>query len=143
MIPGGVPGALPDGVPGAARDGAAGEVKDGVIVVTRFECPSLWALLLVLVLHKRLARDVRRDATGFLGSSLMVAWRARTLLNVSLWEDMEGVHSMGRVRRHVDATRMPSRLGVATSGGIFAYAGDWKRVMFGIDCEGVSPVRPL
>lgn len=70
-----------------------------MIVVTRFECPGLWALLVLLVLHKRLARDVRRHATGFLGTSLMVGWRTRTLLNVSLWQDMDGVHSMGRVRR--------------------------------------------
>jgi hypothetical protein len=118
-------------------------VKDGVIVVTRFECPGLWALLVLLILHRRMARNVRRDATGFLGTSLMVGWRTRTLLNVSLWQDMDGVHSMGRVRRHVDATRVPSRLGVATSGGVYAFAGDWRQVMFGIDCEGVSPVRPL
>jgi hypothetical protein len=113
-----------------------------VIVVTRFECPGLWKLLVLVLLHKRMAREVRRHATGFLGSSLMVGWRTRTLLNVSLWRDMDGVHSMGRVRRHVDATRVPSRLGVATSGGIYSFTGDWKRVMFGIDGAGASPVRP-
>ncbi|MEU8124206.1 hypothetical protein AB0C21_36305 [Spirillospora sp. NPDC049024] len=116
---------------------------EGVIVVTRFECPGLWKLLVLVFLHRRMAREVRRHATGFLGSSLLVGWRTRTLLNVSLWRDMDGVHSMGRVRRHVDATRVPSRLGVATSGGIYSFTGDWKQVMFGIDSEGVSPVRPL
>lgn len=116
---------------------------EGVIVVTRFECPGRWRLLVLLVLHKRMERDVRRHATGFLGTSLLVRWRTRTLLNVSLWRDMESLHSMGRVRRHVDATRIPSRLGVATSGGVYAFAGDWRRVMFGLDADGVPPVRPL
>jgi hypothetical protein len=114
-----------------------------VIVVTRFECPGLWRLIVLMVLHRRLERDVRRHATGFLGMSLLVGWRTRTLLNISLWRDMDAVHSMGGVRRHVDATRVPSRLGVTTSGGIYAFAGDWKRVMFGIDCADHSPVRPL
>jgi hypothetical protein len=103
-----------------------------VIVVTGFECPSLWALLVVLVLHVRLARDVRREATGFLGATRMIAWRRRTLLNISLWRDMEGVRSMGRVQRHVNATRVPSTLGVATYGDIYSFDGDWKRVLFGI-----------
>lgn len=112
-------------------------------MVTRFECPNLWALVLILVMHVRLKRDVRRHAIGFLGTARLVDWRSRTLLNVSLWEDMEGVHSMGRVRRHVNATRLPSHLGVATDGGVYSYTGDWRRVIFGAGREGRSPVRPL
>ena len=38
------------------------------MVVTRFECPNLVTLLLLLVLHVRIKRDVRRYGRGLIGS---------------------------------------------------------------------------
>jgi hypothetical protein len=49
----------------------------------------------------------------------------------------------GRVPRHVDATRVPSKLGVRTAGAVYDFAGDWRTVMFDIECPNVSPLHSL
>jgi hypothetical protein len=114
------------------NDDPAGAVQGraGAVVITRFDCPSRWTLLVLLVLHWRMKRHVRRHADGFLGVMMTVDWRRRTLLNVSLWSDSGSIYSMGRVSRHVAAARLPSRLGVRTDGAVYPYAGDWRRVLF-------------
>ena len=112
--------------------------------MTRFECRGLPALLLLLALHVRVKHAVRRHASrGFLGARTIVDWRHRTLLSISLWQDLDSVYSMGSVHAHVLAARIPDRLGVATTGGVFCFAGDWRRVMFGSDCPPRSPLHPL
>jgi hypothetical protein len=115
----------------------------GEVVVTRFECGSLVNLLVLLVLHLRLKRDVRRRASGFLGARPVVDWRRRTLLSVSLWTDLDSIYSMGDVPRHVSVVRIPSRLGVRTTCGVFCFGGDWRRVMFGGQAVARSPLHPL
>ena len=104
----------------------------------------MFRLLLVLALHLRTKSDVRRRATGFLGAKLLVDWRRRTVLNISLWQDLDSIYSMGDVPRHVAAAHLPHRLGVATTCGIFCFVGDWRRVMFGSGWNDPrTPLQPL
>jgi hypothetical protein len=118
------------------------DLDKGQVVVTRFECPSVWAVLLLRLLHVRVKRAVRRHASGFLGIRLLIDWRRRTVLSISLWQDLASVYTMGDVGRHIEAARIPITLGIATSCGVFCYVGDWKRVMFGADRVDTSPLRP-
>jgi hypothetical protein len=115
----------------------------GQVVVTRFECPNLLSMAILMLLHRRVRRDVRRRATGFVGVKMLVNWSRRVLLSVSMWEDLESVYSMGRVGLHITATRLPGRLGVRTASGIFCYMGDWRHVMFGSSVTTGSPLKPL
>lgn len=116
----------------------------GLVVVTRFECVTLLRLLLVLALHLRTKGDVQRQATGFLGAKFLVDWRRRTVLNISLWRDLDSVRSMGQVPRHVAAAHLPPRLGVDTTGGVFCFVGDWRRAMFNSGWHDPrSPLQPL
>lgn len=119
------------------------EPGGGQVVVTRFECPSLGTLLLLLALHVRVKRAVRRHADGFIAVRTVVDWRRRSLLSISLWEDLESVYSMGGVNRHILAARVPDRLGIATASGIYCFVGDWRRVMFHSRIAARSPLHPL
>lgn len=111
-------------------------------MITRFECPSLPAMLVLLLLHRRIKRQVARVADGYLGATTVRDWRARTLLSISLWRDLESVYSMGGVPRHVLGSRVPARLGIRTRAGAFCYAGDWRQVMFGTGHPKPSPLEP-
>jgi hypothetical protein len=111
-------------------------------VVTRFECGTLTNLMIMLVVHARIKRDVRRHGGGLIAVKALVDWRSRVLLSVSLWPTIESVYSMGDVPRHVVAARLPRRLGVRTNCGVFCYAGDWRRVMFRAPVESRSPFVP-
>jgi hypothetical protein len=113
------------------------------VVVTRFECRSTAALLTLVALHYRVKRAVRREARGFLGVRMLIDWRRRSMLSISVWRDLDSVYSMGEVRTHILATRVPDRLGVATASGVFCFVGDWRRVMFASDCAPRSPLKPL
>jgi hypothetical protein len=117
--------------------------EGGQVVVTRFECGSLSALLAVRITHARLKRHVRRGAQGFLGVTAITDWRRRTMLSISLWRDLDSIYSMGNVPQHVAAARLPHRLGVSTASGIFCLAGDWRRVMFRSDVTTRSPLHRL
>ena len=115
----------------------------GQVVVTRFECGGLSSLLRILLLHRWVKREVRRRARGFVGVKTLVDWRRRTMLSISLWEDLDSIYSMGSVQRHILATRRPGPLGVDTASGVFSFVGDWRRVMFRSPTAAVSPLRPL
>ena len=115
----------------------------GQIVVTRFECGSVARLLAIRLLHARLKRDVRRTAKGFIAVKAVIDWRKRTMLSISLWESLDCIYTMGDVRQHVGAARLPSRLGVATACGIYCLAGDWRQVMFRGAAITRSPLHPL
>jgi hypothetical protein len=115
----------------------------GQVVVTRFECPHLLSVILLLFLHRRVKRGVRRHARGYVGVKLLVDWRRKVVLSVSVWKDIESVYSMGRVDRHITATRIPARIGVRTASGIYCYVGDWRRVMFRSEVYGGSPLQPV
>ena len=114
----------------------------GQVMITRFECPNLPVMMLVMLLHGRIKRQVARRAEGFIGAMMLREWRARTVLSVSLWRDIDSVYAMGEVPRHVHASRLPARLGIRTRAGVFCYAGDWRRVMFGAGQPNPSPLKP-
>jgi hypothetical protein len=113
------------------------------VVMTRFECPNLLALVRLRLLHGRVGRDVRRHAAGFLGVRVVVDWPTRVMWSISLWEDLDSVYSMGDVPRHIVAARAPGRLGVRTTSGVFCFAGDWRHVMFRSPMPGVSPLHQV
>jgi hypothetical protein len=113
------------------------------VVVTRFECGNMLTLAALRVVHIRLKFDVRRHATGFIGVTTFIDWPRRTMLSISLWQDFNSIYSMGNVPQHVSAARLPARLGVTTTCGIFSLAGDWRRAMFRSDVATRSPLDPL
>ena len=115
----------------------------GQVVVTRFECGSVARLLAIRLLHARLKRDVQRTAKGFIAVRTVIDWRRRAMLSISLWESLDSIYTMGDVREHVSAVRLPSRLGVATACGIYCLVGDWRRVMFRGATVTRSPLYPL
>ncbi|MEV6929368.1 hypothetical protein AB0M46_33430 [Dactylosporangium sp. NPDC051485] len=117
------------------------EPARGQAMITRFDCGSLGKMLLVQLLHWRVKRDVRRNARGYLGIVLLRDWRHRTVLSISLWKDLRSVYSMGEVPAHISVTRVPAKLGIATSCGVFCYSGDWREVMFGGGPQR-SPLEP-
>jgi hypothetical protein len=98
-------------------------------------------MLIILVLHRRIKRQVAQLAEGYLGAVVLRDWRARTVLSMSLWRDIESVYSMGSVPRHIYASRVPHRLGIVTRAGVFCYAGDWRQVMFGAGQANPSPLE--
>jgi hypothetical protein len=117
--------------------------EGGQVVVTRFECPSLRALVIIRLRHSALKRHVRRKADGFIAVRTVVDWRKRTMLSISLWQSLDSIYAMGNVRQHVAAARVPRLLGVATTCGIYYLVGDWRRVMFRGAAVTRSPLYPL
>ena len=117
--------------------------EGGQVMVTRFECGTVAKLLYMILLHLRIKRDVRRAGNGLIGSRVVVDWRRRVMLSISLWPDIDSVYSMGSVPRHVTAARIPGRLGIRTTCGVFCFAGDWRRVMFGSPTEPRTPFLPV
>lgn len=110
-------------------------------MITRFECPSWWVMVVVVLLHQRIKRQVAQRADGYLGAAMLRDWRTRTVLSMSLWRDIDSVYSMGNVPRHITASRIPARLGIRTRAGVFCYAGDWRQVMFGAGTPKPSPLE--
>ncbi len=108
-------------------------------MVTRFECPTARALLMIVLLHLRVGPSVRKRTTGLLGIKMFIRWRERVLYNVSLWSEFDDIYSMGNVPLHVAATRLTAKFGVRTACGIYDCAGDWRSLMFG----GVGDELPL
>lgn len=115
----------------------------GQVVITRFECGNLRQMLMLIALHWRLKPDVKRIAPGYVGGRLIVNWRTRTILSLSIWASLSDIYAMGNVKRHVNASRVPRRIGVETRCGIYGYSGDWRRVMFGTQCADREPLQPI
>jgi len=115
----------------------------GVVVMTRFECTTVRRLLTVIAMHWRVKRDVRRHARGFVAVRMLVQFRQRVVISLSIWQDLDSVYSMGDIPRHVTAARLPASLKIRTAAGVFCYAGDWRRVMFGGTGGHGSPLRPI
>src|SRR5277367_4766366 len=79
--------------------------EGGQVVITRFECESVLGLLRLLLLHKRIKGDVRRQASGFICVRTHISWRSHTMLSISVWKDLESIYSMGQVARHIQAAK--------------------------------------
>jgi hypothetical protein len=112
----------------------------GQVVITRFECPSRLRLLVILAMHYRVKKEVRRVAEGYLGGTTIVQWKQRTLLSLSLWRQLDSIYDMGKANRHIVASRVPARLRVSTACGIYAYSGDWRQLMFGTPVAANEPL---
>jgi len=122
--------------------------EGGAVVVTMFDCRSRRNIVLLWWLHRRLRSHVRARAKGFLGIRLYIDWRRRVVRSVSLWADPPSVYSIGDVPAHVAAARIPPRLGIQTSCGMYTYEGACSAVMFGVTpnprpnpLTGVGPKR--
>ncbi len=100
-------------------------------------------LLVIALLHPWIRHQIQREATGLVASSRRILWRERTLLSVSMWQNLDSIYTMGRCGAHVAAARLPHHLGISTSCGIFTLAGDWRRIMFESHASTRSPLRPL
>lgn len=112
----------------------------GHLVVTRFQCRHRPALIVLLVLHQRVKREVRRKVEGCLGVTTMTDWRRGELTSISLWRKAEDIYGMGEVQSHIVATRVPGKIRVTTQSGVFTYSGDWRRVLFGTKYTDGSPL---
>ena len=111
--------------------------------MTRFECQTIWQALRILRLHRPMKRIVRHNVDGFIGINLVKDWQHRTIYSISLWHDRQSIYGMGEVSAHVRAARVPARMGIVTSCGVFDYAGDWRNVLFGKGWAGPSPLCPM
>ncbi|GAA1710674.1 hypothetical protein GCM10009765_69960 [Fodinicola feengrottensis] len=114
--------------------------KRGQVVITRFACPSLSGLFRLMVLHIHIKRQVRRQAPGFVGGKAVILWRQRTMLSITLWRHLDDIYDMGKVNAHIMAARVPARLGIQTSCGIYSYSGDWRAIMFGTPATSADPL---
>jgi hypothetical protein len=112
------------------------------VVVTWFDCRTIRNVLRILVLHYLVKPEVRREADGYLGGKTIVAWRRRAVLSISMWRDLPSLYQMGKVDRHIRAARVPARLGVTTSCGIYTYRDEWKHLMFSTpDTDAPEPLH--
>lgn len=112
----------------------------GILVVTAFHYEHRRQALLIWMLHHRVKHDVSRAASGFLGVGLYHDRRHLVLRSVSLWASFADIYTMGEVASHVEAARLPRRLGIKTRCGIFSYSGDWRALMFGAPIANESPL---
>lgn len=112
----------------------------GRVVITRFDCRNRRTILLFLLVHSRIKRDVRQECPGFIAASRVIIWSDRTLLSITLWRDLDSIYDMGGVPRHIFASRLPGRFNADTTCGIFSYDGDWKALMFGANGIHLSPL---
>lgn len=103
----------------------------GAVVVTRFRCSTLVNFALLLCLHRWIKKYIRRDTVGLVGVALLVIWSKRTVISISLWQDVDSIYSMGQCEKHITVSRIPRRLGIDTDSHIFSCAGEWKQVLFG------------
>ncbi|MFJ6854158.1 hypothetical protein ACIQM3_27180 [Streptomyces sp. NPDC091271] len=113
----------------------------GHIALTRFECRSALNMAVVLFLHARIKREVRRIAPEFVGAAPVVLWRHRTILSVTLWRTLESMYAMGEAQSHILAARVPHKLGIRTTSGLFPYGGDWKNLLFEATVTDVDPLH--
>jgi len=120
----------PDSLVNGALDRCSLAADRGVVVVTRFDCHTFWRLVTVRLLHLRLSRRIRAQLPGLIVSFIHTDVAARRILSVTLFGALPDVYQMGAVSEHIRAAKASVRLGVATRGGVFPYAGDWRAVLF-------------
>jgi len=107
------------------------------VVVTRFDCRTLWRLVFMRMVHVVLGRRIRRGLDGLLFASTFIEIRSRRVISISAFGTLDDLYQMGSVADHIKGAHLASRLDLRTSAGIFPYAGDWRRILF--DAPGQSP----
>ena len=122
------------------RKSTVGTAAQSRVVVTRFECYTLLNFVIITLLHLWLKRFVRRAVGGLLGVAQLTNLQHRTVWSVSLWDDLGSIYSMGNCPPHIRAARLPHRLGIKTTCGVFTLTGDWRQVMFGSQVVTHSPL---
>lgn len=115
--------------------------QPNVVVITEFRCQSLLRMAIIRRMHRIMRLRVREQVDGFLDAKLYYDWPHRTLRSVSLWSDGQSIYGMGNVGEHVRASRIPGRLGIETSCGVYQLAGDWRDVLFGRYSNGRPPFK--
>jgi hypothetical protein len=138
-----VHGFAPDALVNAAMDRCRPDGTGGVVVVTRFDCPTYRHLLVIRLMHAVLGRRIRPKLDGLVLSYTRTQVRARRVLSVSVFGQIGDLYQMGQVTTHVNAARIPQKLGVKTSGGVFVYSGDWRKILFDAGTDSVSPLTDL
>lgn len=78
-------------------------------------------------------------ATGL--ASAVTVFGTRTAASLSVWTNLPSIYSMGDVPEHIQAVRIPRRIGVRTRCGVYGYSGDWRNVLFHIDCSNEEPIQ--
>jgi hypothetical protein len=122
---------------------AASQLRGGEVVITRFDCRTILNVAVLVLVHVAVKQNAKRRCDGLLASTAIVSWKDRRILSISLWRQRSDIFTMGRVQRHIFAARVPHHLGVETSCGVYSYAGDWRRVMFGWDVEHAAPLEAI
>jgi heme-degrading monooxygenase HmoA len=118
-----------------------------VVVVTTMHSPRLAPLVRARRRARRIEREVREKAPGFLWAQTSLSLRQRRLMSVSLWQSVEAVQAMGSVGSHIDAAHYAVRAGLTTHSGVFAYEGHWSAEVYGVrrraDATRGAPGVPL
>ena len=112
----------------------------GHVVITRFVCPSRTRVFFLMLMHFRIKRKVRKVAGGFVGGTSVVLWQQRAMLSVTLWRHLDDIYDMGKVKQHIEASRLPPQLEIQTTCGIYSYSGDWRKLMFGTEDISADPL---
>lgn len=115
-----------------------------VIVVTVLRCRSRIELAWVITTHFRLRRRIMSDAgAGLMLVGRLIDWRRLLYTNITVWSSVEDVRSMGGSKSHVEAVRSVNAQGLPTADGIFAFAGGWRQLLFGVAAPAGNPFTDL
>ncbi|MGI5245256.1 hypothetical protein [Dactylosporangium sp. CA-139066] len=126
----------------SAADRCQLDPAGGVLVVTRFDCDTLFRLVYMRLVHLVLSRRVSR-ALGetLLFVSTFTEVRTRRVISVTAFGRVEDLYRMGTVGDHIRGAKLVARKRFRTSAGIFPYGGDWRRVMFDSAVHSPSPLQ--
>lgn len=101
-----------------------------IVVVTEFSFPTLLACFAVWLRFRRHTSFIAGVASGLTFTCTTASWRERRIINVSCWESIPAVHSLGNSRRHVvDVRHVMSGGDIRTRSVGFESLGDWRGVM--------------
>lgn len=77
-----------------------------------------------------MGRRIRSKLPGLIVSFIHTDFSAKRILSVTLFGALSDLYQMSGVDEHIRAAHLSARLGVATRGGVFPYAGDWRKILF-------------
>lgn len=104
---------------------------DARVVVTAFVCPNRIAWLRILFEHLSIKRRLRASDIGGLAlTTLVVSWRSKRILNISIWESKDAIYNMNGWPEHIKAAHLPPRLRVRTWCIVYETEGNWRDVLF-------------
>lgn len=102
-----------------------------VVAVTEFTCADLATFVSLWLRFRWHSSAITRAAAGLVGTWTAVDWRARRIVNISLWTTKESLYSLGRSRPHIQNARWAlKRGGIQTASLLFGALGDWRDVLW-------------